>query len=246
MRIILNPKYKHLRSYLTDIEHHFDHEGHEIYRGRDVVRTLQVAGLTLWVKRYASPGAITRMSWRFFRSPQAKRAYVRPLQMRERGIMSPEPVAFVKVSKGLFNSATYFVALQSTYRYTMADLPSLPDDEQQEVIARFASFSAKVHEQGFLHRNFSSTNILFDRVNNRIVFALIDTTSMSCGRPVSVRKGCSNFARLQGDEAFFDALGVAYAEARGADAETCVAAIKAARGRYLRRATQSAKTAKQS
>ena len=62
MKIILNPKYEFLRDYLTHIEEHFDHEGKEIWRDRNVLRTLKVDGLTLVVKRYAQPSLTGRIA----------------------------------------------------------------------------------------------------------------------------------------------------------------------------------------
>ena len=49
MKIILNPKYEHLRSYLTHLEEHFERDGKEIFRDRNILRTLQVGDLSLCV-----------------------------------------------------------------------------------------------------------------------------------------------------------------------------------------------------
>jgi len=233
MKIIINPKYKNLRSYLEHIDEHFRREGHEIHRGRNVIRTLKVDGLTLCVKRYASPSLPGRLACKLYKTPKGKRAYLSPLLLRERGFESPEPVAFVKYSRGWFNSTSYFVCLQSAYRYSMADLPALPPATRRAVTLSFARYAARLHQDGFLHRDFSAGNILFDMVNARYHFTLIDTNSMKCGRPVSIEKGCGNFARLAGDEVFFRTLGEAYAEARAADGDRCVRLIREARDRYL-------------
>ena len=55
MKIILNPKYEALRDYLIHLEEHFEREGRDIHADRNVIRTLQVNGLTLCVKRFAPP-----------------------------------------------------------------------------------------------------------------------------------------------------------------------------------------------
>lgn len=219
MHIILNPKYKHLQSYLEHIEEHFECEGHEIYRDRNVIRTLKVGDMTLVVKRYARPSSMKRLAQRTFRSPKAKKAYVRPLQLRERGFESPEPVAFVRCNKGWFDSTTYFVCLQSKYKYDLSQLSTFSPEIQDEVIREFARFAANLHDHGFYHRDFSADNILFDRVRDRIHFSLIDTNSISVGRPVSVEKGCANFAQLISDEVFTDKLAKYYAECRGEEPE---------------------------
>lgn len=232
MKIILNPKYAHLRAYLMEIDRHFEKEGREIHRGRNVIRTLHAAGLALCVKRYAAAPLASRLACKLYGTPKGQRAYLRPLLLRERGFESPEPVAFVKFSRGWFNSESYFVCLQSDYRYCMADVMTLPADERRDVTACFARYAARLHQDGFLHRDFSAGNILFDRVRDRWRFALVDTNSMRCGRPVGVARGCANFARLEGDDGFFRQLAEVYAAERGADAARCLELIDAARRRY--------------
>lgn len=240
MRLILNPKYKHLREYIEHIDDHFEHEGHEIHRDRNVVRTLQVDGLTLCVKRYSKNSLSNRVAIKLrMRSSRARKAYIRPLLLRERGFESPEPVAFVRYNTGIINSVSYFICLKSKYDNSMADIMNLPEELRNEVTKEFARYAAHLHKNGFLHRDFSPDNILFGRVDDkmgsRIRFSLIDTNSMRCGRSVSVKKGCSNFARLLGDETFFQCLADSYAEARQADREECYRYIIEARDDYRRR-----------
>ncbi len=220
MKIILNPKYEFLRSYLLHLDEHFEKEGKEIFRDRNVLRTLEVDGLTLCVKRYGTPSLWSRLMYRF-RTAKGVRAYFKPLELRERGFESPEPVAYVRYGKGGPHATNYFVCLHSDYRYSLSSLPALPAGERGELIRCFAHFAARLHEDGFLHRDFSSSNILFDKVNGRFHFALIDTNSMRSGRPVSVERGCVNLGQLTGDDAFFSALAREYAAARGADPVRC-------------------------
>lgn len=239
MRIVLNPKYKHLEEYLKKVDEHFEQEGREIHRGRNILRVLQVEGLTLVVKRYGRMPLTNRIATRLYKNSKAKNAYVRPLLLKERGFESPEPVAFVTYRESWLNATHYFVCLHSNYRYTMADLETLDADFRTEVIEAFARYAANLHKNGFLQRDFSAGNILFDRVGNRLNFALIDTNSMKCGRAVSVEKGCQNFVRLQGSPDFFEHLGALYAQHRNADPAYCISLIKKARHDYLVRKGQA-------
>ena len=234
MEILINPKYEYLREYLSEIDKHFEQDGHEIHHGRNVIRTVSVDGTTLCVKRYAQPSLKGRMAGKLT-MPKGKRAYLSPLLLHERGFESPDPVAYVKYSKGIFNSESYFVCLYSNYRYSMSTIESVSPDKRKEIIRQFAEFAARLHEEGFLHRDFSSGNILDDTINGRFHFALIDTNSMSCGRPVSIEKGCANFARLSGSNDFFIQLASAYAAARKSSPNYCLKLILAGHEKYLSR-----------
>lgn len=229
MKIILNPKYERLRGYLSHLEEHFNNEGHEIHSGRNVIRTLEVDDLKLCVKRYARPSLRRRVQQLIYKPDKAKLAYVRPMLLRERGFESPESVASVIYRNGLLNCTTYFVCLHSDYRYNMEQVDLLPADKQRELIENFARYTARLHEGGFLHRDFSSSNILFDVIDGRYHFSLIDTNSMRCGRPVSVEAGCRNLAQLTGSDAFFSLLAQCYAAERHTDATRCARLISQAR-----------------
>ena len=151
MRIVLNPKYQHLREYLEHIDEHFAH-GRELHRGRNLLRTLQVDGLTLVVKRYGKMPLTNRLATRLYKSPKAKNAYVKSLLLKERSFESPEPVAFVTIRENWLNSQTYFVCLHSNYRYSMKDIDTLDPDFREEVTQSFARYAAQLHRNGFLQR----------------------------------------------------------------------------------------------
>ena len=83
MRIIINPRYAYLRDYLEHIDEHFDREGHEIHRDRNVIRTLQVEGLTLCVKRYSRVSLPARGATKLrVRTSRARKTYVSPLLLK--------------------------------------------------------------------------------------------------------------------------------------------------------------------
>lgn len=231
MKIILNPKYEFLRHYMEHLEYHFDHEGREIHKGRNVIRTLSTHGLTLCVKRYAPPSFRRQVQQYVYKASKGHQAYLRPMQLRERGFESPESVALVRCRHGLWRMTTYFVCLQSTYRYNLVTLATAPEAEQADVLPHFARFAARLHEDGFLHRDFSSSNILYDKVGDRYHFALIDTNSMKCGSAVSIEAGCRNLAQLTGGDAFFSQLATLYAQERHADPALCTRLINNARSR---------------
>ena len=231
MKIILNPKYEALRDYLIHLEEHFEREGRDIHADRNVIRTVQVNGLTLCVKRFAPPSLRRKIQQMLYKKSKGKQAYLSPLLLRERGFESPESIAFVRFRHGWVHTTTYFVSLLSTYRYSMQTLLNEPYEEQQEVIKHFARYAAHLHEDGFLHRDFSSSNILYDKIDGRYHFSLVDTNSMKCGSPVSIEAGCRNLGKLSGDDAFFSLLAQFYAAERKADPVMCAALINKSRTR---------------
>ncbi len=233
MEIILNPKYENLRPFLTHIDEHFA-TGREIHRGRNVLRVVDGPDFPLNVKRYRIPTLPGRIVHTFLRPTKGRRAYYNPLKLRERGIESPEPVAYLAHKRYGLISTTYFVSRQCPYRRTFYEFANADADVNADIIRAFARFMARAHIEGILHRDLSPGNILFDRVGDTWHFSLVDTNRMHFG-PVGVLQGCANFARLWGPKRFFEILAQEYAAARKADPVLCRAAILTARERYWRR-----------
>lgn len=230
MKILLNPKYEALRPWIEKLDDRFEHEGKVIHSGRNLIKMLPGPdGRMLCVKRYAEAGLLRRIGVRLLRTPKGKRAYRVPMLLRERGLESPESVAFVKVNKSLLRRRTYLVSLYSTYRYRLDGLARRPDAERREVAEAFARYVARLHRNGFLHHDFSMDNVLYDRVGERYHFALVDTNHVRRGRAVSLEKGCRNLAALGADESFYDVLAQKYAEERRADPEHVRELIEAER-----------------
>lgn len=216
MKLTINPKYEDLRPYLLKLKEHFEHEGREIHAGRNVIRVLNAGGRELCVKRYAEPSLKRRVQQMIYKQRKAKRAYLSPMLLKERGIESPESVAYVRYKRGLLHETTYFVCLHSSYRYSMADVASLAPEEAREVIENFALFAARLHERGFIHRDFSSSNILYDKIDGRYHFSLIDTNTLRHGQNISIERGLQNLRKLSGNAAFHAAVKQAYLAARRA------------------------------
>ena len=230
MKILLNPKYEHLRDYLSHLEEHFEQEGREIHSGRNSIRTLQVEDLTLCVKRFARATFRREVQQLIYKTSKGKLAYLRPMMLRERGFESPESVALVRYRHGLWHTTAYYVCLLSSYRYSLDRLGEASVEDQRDITDSFACFAARLHERGFLHRDFSSSNILYDKVGDRYHFSLIDTNSIRCGSGVSIETGCRNLAQLTGSEAFFAQLVRVYAAERKADPALCARLVNEARG----------------
>lgn len=233
MRIVIHPKYQHLRADLENIEHLFKEKGQEIHRGRNVLRILEISGLRLCVKQYGKMPLRHRLATQFYKNCKAKNAFINPLLLKECGFDIPEPVAFISIRKSLLTTTSYFVCLHSSLRYTMKDQAHLSPTEHEVWLKSFAHYVARLHGKGVLHKDFSAGNILYDYIDGKFRFSLIDTNALKVGRKgVNLERGCANLARLEGDEKFFKTLAQHYAAVRHVDADHCYQLIQKAQQAY--------------
>lgn len=231
MKVLINPLYNHLADFINNIPERFEDQGKVIYSGRNLIKVMTLDGVELNVKRYAVPAFVNKIAYSFFRVPKGKRAFTYPQVLFERGFETPCPIAYVEERKfGLINYS-YFISLQSSYSRNFYEFGNADVDQCKDVIVAFARYSAKLHEAGILHRDYSPGNILFEQIDGEYHFSLVDINRMNFGR-VSIRQGCANFARLWGKKSFFELLAKEYAKARHADESFCKEHILACRKKF--------------
>lgn len=231
MKIVINPTYEHLRNYIERLPSLFESEGRIIYSGRNLIKVMDVDGVEINVKRYGIPAFVNRVVYSFFRVPKGRRAFVYPQMLLDKGFETPVPIAYIEQRRyGLINYS-YFISMQSHYQRNFYEFGNADVEHCKDVVIAFAQYTAKLHQAGIMHRDYSPGNILFDKIDGEYRFTLVDINRMSFGK-ISVEMGCANFARLWGQKAFFELLGKEYAKARHADEKHCTERILAYRKKF--------------
>ena len=230
MRIVIHPKYEHLRTWFEQLPAIFAQQGGVIYEERNQIRTMEAKGLPVVVKRFHTPAFLNRMIYSWFRKPKAQRAYENALELFKRGVGTPEPVGYVLCGEGLLTES-YLVTLPSRFTHTFYDFRDGKIAGKEDLIAAFARYAAKLHDAGVLHKDFSPGNILYGQENGEWQFELVDINRMRFGS-VSPKEGCYNLCRLWGKSDFFETLSPVYAKARGIDMAQCLEWIEEGRTKF--------------
>lgn len=232
--LVVNPKYDSLRAWLEQLPVAFGSCGEIVYDARNQIRFITAPdGTEVCVKRYHKPALLNRFVYSFFRQPKARRAYENAVELLKRGIGTPEPVAYI-LCGGTLLQESYLVTLRSPLRHTFYEFRNGIVAGKEELIRAFARFSARVHEAGVLHLDYSPGNILYDQDRQDYRFQLVDINRLRFCH-VDGRRGCRNFCRLWGKTDFFELLASAYAEARHLPADDCLKRILSARAKFWHR-----------
>lgn len=216
----VNPKYAYLQPFIDSIPHLFEENGETIYTGRNLIKVFDVDGLKVNVKRYGVPNIINRFAYTFLRKPKGLRAFIYPSILLERGVNTPESIAYIEERKGGLIRYSYFISVQSSYTSYLYEIGNLEVDEIKDLARSLALFTADMHKKGVLHKDYSPGNILCGMKDNQHDFTLVDINRMRFG-DVSVEEGCASFARLWGQPSLFKYLAEVYAKDRGADVDWC-------------------------
>ena len=231
IRTVFNREYPELDAFVRSLPSSFEQGGRTIHKQRNEIRVFRVSGLSVNVKRYGTPHFLNRIAYTFFRPSKAERAYRYAFRLRARGFETPASVACILIKKNGLLYTSYYVSIQAPDGHTMREFATGGIAGRESILREFAEYTARLHEAGIYHRDYSPGNILFRRADGSIRFCLVDINRMYFGR-VSVKKGCASFARLWGQEAMFRLLAESYAEARGANAAQCVRRTLRCRKRF--------------
>ena len=234
MKIKLNPKYEQLRSFVEQMPKQFDTAGALLHSGRNVIKKFTIEGLEVNVKRYSVPPLINRFVYLCFRLSKGERAYMYPERLLEKGFETPEPIAYVEERPAGLIGYSYFFSIQSPYKHNLCSMGNADVRDCKGLVTAFARFTARLHDAGILHLDYSPGNILYDKLADGYHFSLVDINRMHFGK-VGLKKGCANFARLWGQTPFFVLLAEEYARARGFDEQECVRRVLECRKRFWHR-----------
>lgn len=249
MKILIDKKYEHLRPFITTIPQLMaDGQGTTIHDARNLIKIFSTDGLTLNVKRYhpsALPNTLVYSSG--LRKPKGLRAFQYANVLLRHGVETPAPVAYIEERNTLgLLGYSYFVSLHCPYGHRLYEFGNAAEGTYEALSVALAAFTAHMHNEGILHRDYSPGNILWTideqppttgtdgNTTSRYHFSVVDINRMSFG-PVDMKAGCSNFARLWGPKHMIQLIVRAYAEQRGYDTDKAVRIALDARARFWKR-----------
>lgn len=221
MNIIINPKYTFLKDFIESLPAQFAGTGEIIYSGRNILKQYEEQGLSLIVKKFKVPHIINRIAYATIRTSKAQRSYCYSLRLLERGISTPEPVAYIdEFFLGLRHS--FYIALKSSCTRDMREFWDMAEiGDRGFILEAFGRFTAFVHEQNVLHLDYSGGNIMFAVEDQNPQFTLVDVNRIRFGS-VSEEEGYKNLERLWLPEEAYVIIARAYANARAFDPDHAV------------------------
>lgn len=238
--MLINKKYEHLREWLERLPDDFERLGEVIYDKRNQLRVIEAPDGTLVnAKRYCKTHLVNRVVYSFgIRQPKGLRAFIYPTRLLERGIDTPEPIAYIEQRRCGLLGLSYFVSVQSPLGHTLYEAGDAREGTYEPLAGALGRFTAMMHEREVLHLDYSPGNILWDKDETGYHFAVVDINRMRFGK-VGMQEGCTNLCRLWGPKRFIELIARSYATAREFDQEEAVRLTMQARTafwtRYQRR-----------
>ena len=189
--------------------------GKIIYNRRNQLREMTFNNHDFVVKSFHVPHLLNRLVYGFLRPSKARRSYEYALKLQSVGLGTPQPVAYYNERfLGLLFGKSYFVSLRSKLPYTYNDIMEgkFSHDEEKRCLQAIANYTARLHDAGMIHRDYSRGNILFNLDGD---VEIIDLNRIRF-HEISLEEGLANFAeRLPASDEQRRIMVETYTEKRG-------------------------------
>lgn len=243
MKILTNrtlPTDAKLEHFFESLPGRFDIEGELLYDGRNTIKRFDVKGLgSVVVKCFHRPALPQRFVYTFFRKSKAQRSFLHAEQLIARGFYTPQNIACIETKK-LLLSHCYYVSrpLPADFKELRTGLPVYDDDPipvDGNLADAFAQWATRLHEQGILHGDLNSTNVLWrakvpllqegvGEVSHAVAtaydFCLIDLNRMRIyppGKVPTMAECMENLTRFTGRMDVFSRVAHSYCRCRSLD-----------------------------
>lgn len=225
MKIVINPSYSILTDFIQHLPEVFDTEGDVIYTGRNILKRYQIQGMDLVVKSFKIPIFVNRVAYTFLRKSKACRSYEYAFEILHRGCDTPAPIAYIEEYKSGLLYRSYYVSIYDAASETVRPYVSGDIADPGNLFKSLACYTAKLHEAGILHVDYSPGNILFEKnPDGSYRFSLIDINRL-CFKELTLDECFRNFDRLCLSVPASTRLAEEYALCRSLDVTETVNAI---------------------
>lgn len=235
MKVIVHPHYAALNTEIAQIPAGFALQGEVLHGGRNTVKRFSRPDTNWVVKHYKRPNLIQRIAYTFFKPSKAERAYRYAQILQERGIDTPDGIAYIELKSHGLLSDCYFISPECTDRPIFPELVETPDYDRT-LADELATFFVEMHRKGILHGDLNLSNILYRKeADGKLHFTVIDTNRSQFKDSLSRHECLHNLMRVTHRRDLLDYIVRQYAALRGWEATACSAFVQKALEKFERR-----------
>ncbi|QSB25937.1 lipopolysaccharide kinase InaA family protein [Flavobacterium sp. CLA17] len=165
---------------------------------RNIIKLFEWNDKTINIKSFKIPNLINKVAYKYFRKSKARRSFEYATLLLEKGIGTPQPIAFLENFNWLGLRDSYYVSehlvTELTYR-ELVEIPDYPDNEN--ILRQFTRFSFDLHEKGIEFLDHSPGNTLIKKsTEGKYDFFLVDLNRMEFHDTMSFEMRMKNLCRL--------------------------------------------------
>lgn len=223
--------------FIKQLPERFTKGGSIIHNARNQIRVYETDGQQINVKKFCIPPIINRILYSLgWRTPKAKTTFLNAKEITKRGFKTPKPFGYLIERKDGLIDFSYFVSEQVQGVTPIRQC----NTNTKALIDALAEYTARLHQTGLLHKDYTPGNILYKEQNGKFNFMLVDINRFHIqDRPIGLWRAVNNLMQPFEDNESLQLFVDAYADRRGLNKWLCVRYILFLR--YMRNAYNKAK-----
>jgi len=228
MIVTLNQTYKDFESSLINCIEYFDSKGEDFIVGqRNKIKIFKLNGKNINIKSFKTPNFINKVAYKYFRKSKARRSFEYATTLLEKGIGTPQPIAYFENHDGFGLKDSYYVSEHLQCDLTFRELVEIPDfPDHENILRQFTRFSFDLHEKGIEFLDHSPGNTLIKKVSEKqYEFFLVDLNRMNFHQAMTFEMRMKNLCRLTPHKEMIMIMANEYAKLSGISEEKIFDAI---------------------
>ncbi len=165
---------------------------------RNTIKLFDLNGQSINIKSFKIPNLINKIAYRYFRKSKARRSFEYATNLLEKGIGTPQPIAYLENYNWLGLTSSFYVSEHLVTELTFRELVEIPEYPENEIILRqFTQFCFDLHEKGIEFLDHSPGNTLIKKVGDqKYTFYLVDLNRMNFHTTMDFDMRMKNLSRL--------------------------------------------------
>ena len=199
MKYILSPLFNLSDKQIYFLITQFETSGTLFGNGdRNTIKLFDLNGQSINIKSFKIPNLINKIAYRYFRKSKARRSFEYATTLLEKGIGTPQPIAYLENYNWLGLTSSFYVSEHLVTELTFRELVEIPEFPENEIILRqFTQFSFDLHEKGIEFLDHSPGNTLIKKVGDqKYTFYLVDLNRMNFHTTMDFDMRMKNLSRL--------------------------------------------------
>jgi tRNA A-37 threonylcarbamoyl transferase component Bud32 len=199
MKYSFNPFFIKSSNHIKDIITHFNSHGILFGDGqRNKIKLFEIEGKTINIKSFKIPHLINKIAYKYFRKSKARRSFEYATTLLEKGIGTPQPIAYFENYDFIGLKESYYVSEHLNCDLTFRELVEIPDFPNHSTILRqFTRFSFDLHEKGIEFLDHSPGNTLIKKnAEGSCDFFLVDLNRMNFNDSMDFDSRMKNLSHL--------------------------------------------------
>lgn len=169
----------------------FETSGELIFKKRNEIKIINGDAYKL----FKVPHLLNRVVYTFFRKSKAERSFLNGIELKRRGVPTPEPKSFHIEKRGLLINRSIYISSYIENYFEIRDVFNLKIADRERILREFGKFIYQLHSKGVLHTDFSPGNTVIQREDRSFKFYIIDINRLKF-KKLSFQERAKNFSKL--------------------------------------------------